>query len=285
MMCCTFSMSMANCITLRQFRSEWTTTLATLRWTNNSPGIKPTISLAGTRLSEQPIHRYCGSCWRKRLVKKPGVRASVASAQRRLLSNSSCNCVVMRNSSEGARSHRLREQLAPNQHPADLARAGTDLVQLRVAPQPAERIVVDIAVAAEYLDAFAGHPGCFLGAPQDHARAVLAHLAHMLAAEQVEVFAHRVAKRPRCLQHGVHVADLALDQLELADALAELLAVVDVGHDVVHHRLHDAHRPGREHRALVVEPAHQYLRAAVQGAEHVRSRHFDVVEHQLAGVA
>ena len=35
-----------------------TTTLAMLRCTNISPGSVPVILLAGTRLSEQPIHRY-----------------------------------------------------------------------------------------------------------------------------------------------------------------------------------------------------------------------------------
>jgi hypothetical protein len=101
----------------------------------------------------------------------------------------------------------------------------------------------------------------------------------------VEVLAHRVAVGARGLQDGVHVGDLALDQLELADALAELLAVVDVGHHVVHHRLHDADGAGGQHGALVVEAAHQHLGAAVQAAQHVGRRHFDVLEHQLAGVA
>ena len=36
------------------------TTLATLRWTKSSPGARPTISLAGTRLSEQPIQSRSG---------------------------------------------------------------------------------------------------------------------------------------------------------------------------------------------------------------------------------
>ena len=86
------------------------------------------------------------------------------------------------------------------------------------------------------------------------------------------------------LQHGVHVGHLALDELELADALAELLAVVDVGHHVVHHRLHDADRAGRQHRALVVSPLISTL-APPLSRQHVLGRHLDVVEHQLAGVA
>ena len=54
-----------------------TTTLATLRWTKSSPGSRPTISLAGTRLSEQPIHRYSGVCWAARCWKKSGSRSVI----------------------------------------------------------------------------------------------------------------------------------------------------------------------------------------------------------------
>src|ERR1700716_3259891 len=46
----------------------------------------------------------------------------------------------------------LGEQFASDQHAADLAGAGADLVELGVAQQPAGRIVIDIAVAAEQLD-------------------------------------------------------------------------------------------------------------------------------------
>ncbi|OIQ86770.1 hypothetical protein GALL_313590 [mine drainage metagenome] len=179
----------------------------------------------------------------------------------------------------------MREQLGPDQHAADLAGAGTDLVQLGVAPQPAERIFVDVTVAAEDLDAFSGHPGRLLGAPQNHRGAILAHFARMTVTARIEVAPHRVQQAARGLQHRVHVGKLGLDQLELADRLAELLALVDVGHDFVHHRLHDAHRPGGEHRALVVEPAHQHAHAAADFAQHVGRRHFAVLEHQLAGVA
>src|SRR5438309_9691784 len=72
----------------RQFKSVWTTKLATLRWTNISPGSKPTIWLAGTRLSEHPIHMYCGACWRDNRLKKSGSRAVICSAHSRLFANS-----------------------------------------------------------------------------------------------------------------------------------------------------------------------------------------------------
>ncbi len=51
-----------------------TTTFATLRWTNTSPGASPTIWFAGTRLSEQPIQRYSGDCRSASPVKKSGSR-------------------------------------------------------------------------------------------------------------------------------------------------------------------------------------------------------------------
>ena len=50
---------------------------------------RSTISLAGTRLSAQPIHRYFGACCWSRPLKKPGRAASIFFAQRRLFSSSS----------------------------------------------------------------------------------------------------------------------------------------------------------------------------------------------------
>src|ERR1700758_5233420 len=49
-------------------------------------------------------------------------------------------------------SGRLLEQFATDQHAADFAGAGADLVEFGVAKQPAGRIVVDITIAAEQLD-------------------------------------------------------------------------------------------------------------------------------------
>ncbi len=62
MMCLTLSRSTANWITDRQLRSECTTTFAMFLCTKTSPGGSPMIWLAGTRESEQPIHRYSGAC-------------------------------------------------------------------------------------------------------------------------------------------------------------------------------------------------------------------------------
>src|SRR5690606_11019280 len=82
---------MANCSAARQFRSVCTTTCATLRCTNTSPGGSPMISLAGTRLSEQPIHRYFGFCCCESRSKNDGSDARMRSDQSRLFWNSSCS--------------------------------------------------------------------------------------------------------------------------------------------------------------------------------------------------
>src|SRR5690606_13859175 len=60
-----------------------------------------------------------------------------------------------------------RDQLAADQHAADLVRAGADLVQLRVAPEPSRRILGRVAVAAERLHGLARDPGRRLGRLQD----------------------------------------------------------------------------------------------------------------------
>ena len=52
----------------------------------------------------------------------------------------------------------------------------------------------------------------------------------------------------------------------------------------VHAGRHDAERAAGEHRALVVEAAHQHVDALAFLAEHVLGRHFAVAEHELAGV-
>src|ERR1700730_18932379 len=53
---------------------------------------------------------------------------------------------------------RLVEQLAADQHPSDLGRAGTDLVQPGIAPQAPGRVFVNVAVAAERLNRLTRHP-------------------------------------------------------------------------------------------------------------------------------
>src|SRR5574337_985683 len=164
-----------------------------------------------------------------------------------------------------AASQRLGKQLAADQHATDFARAGADLVELGVAPQAAHRVFVGIAHAAQGLDRLAGHPGGLLGGVEDGPGGVLAHGTRMI--RPVAGLAHRIDVGAAGLPGGVHVGHLALHELEFADALAELLAVMQVGQHRVHAGGHDAQGPAGEHGALVVQAAHQHLDAAAHAAQ------------------
>src|SRR5438876_2963920 len=132
----------------------------------------------------------------------------------------------------------FREKFAADEPAADFGSAGADLVQLGVAPQPTGGRLVDVAHAAERLDRFAGHPGGLLSGVQDRAGGVLAR-----GFVAVQRLTHGVHVGAAGRERGVHVGELALHELELADRLAELLALVHEGHHDVEARGHDAERP------------------------------------------
>src|SRR5256714_14264282 len=113
-------------------------------------------------------------------------------------------------------SGRLGKQLPSDQPAADLGSSPADLVELRGAPQAPGRVIVDVAVAAETLDGLARHPGRFFGGAENGARRVLARGFAAVAglADGVYVGATGVQGR-------VHVGELSLHQLELADRLPE----------------------------------------------------------------
>jgi hypothetical protein len=52
-----------------------------LRWTNTSPGARPVIWFAGTRESEQPIHKYFGACCVDSRLKNSGSSLRTFAAQ------------------------------------------------------------------------------------------------------------------------------------------------------------------------------------------------------------
>ena len=118
----------------------------------------------------------------------------------------------------------LGEKLAADQPAADLGRARADLVELGVAPQPAGRRLVDVAHAAERLDRLARHPGGLLGGVEDGAGGVLAAWSR----SRSQRLPHGVDVGAAGGECGVHVGELALHELEFADRLAELLALVHV---------------------------------------------------------
>src|SRR5205823_3406496 len=171
------------------------------------------------------------------------------------------------------------EELAADEPAADLGSPGADLVELGVAPQPPGRRLVDVAHAAERLDRLAGHPGGFLGGVKNRAGGVL---AGGLAA--IQRLADGVHISAACGERRVHVGELALHQLEFADRLAELLALVHVRDHDVEARCHDAKRAAGEDRALVIESGHQHFHAVAFAAKDVLGGHLAVAKHELAGV-
>lgn len=88
--------------------------------------------------------------------------------------------------------------------------------------------------------------------------------------------AQRIAVGAASLPGGVQIGHLALHELELADALAELLAVVGIGQHGIHTGRHDAQGSATQHRPFVIQARHQHLHATAFGAQHVFSRYFAV---------
>src|SRR5690554_4786009 len=153
-MCSTLSTSTANWITDRQLRSVCTTTLAMLRWTKTSPGAMSTIWLAGTRESEQPIHRNLGVWILDRRSKKLGSSASMREAQASFLSSSSSSRLI---AGPGAVCGPL------SQSDADVPRLGEKAHRL----QPAFAAQPRLAAATEGRAQVALHPAV----DPDHAHA------------------------------------------------------------------------------------------------------------------
>src|SRR6056300_1376974 len=81
-------------MTDRQLRSVCTTTLAIFLCTKISPGGISTIWLAGTRLSEQPIHKNSGFCCFDNEEKNSGSLALMDEAHARFFSSNSFNVFI-----------------------------------------------------------------------------------------------------------------------------------------------------------------------------------------------
>src|SRR3954467_11125028 len=90
------------------------------------------------------------------------------------LGDASATTPAARMSSRRRMSLRLLACLPADQHAADFAGAGADLVEFRVAQQAAGREVVDVAIAAQYLHRVQCHAGGGFGDVEDRAGGVLA---------------------------------------------------------------------------------------------------------------
>src|SRR5690606_18227436 len=163
----------------------------------------------------------------------------------------------------------LVEQFTTEQHAPNFAGACADLVQCCVAPDAAGRVVVDITIAPEDLNRFAGHPGSFLCGIENHTRTILAHLTNVSATHRIKILADAVKIGATCLQRAVHISDLALAGLGLADGLGELVAVTTVARDAIHRRLPQAHAAPAHDSTFAIHAAHPPLGAFTEAAENV----------------
>src|SRR5829696_759107 len=172
MMCLTFKTSTAYCMTERQLRSVWTTTLATLRWTNISPGERLTNCVEGTRETEHPIHRYSGVWCRASSRKNPGSRALISPAHARFRSKSRFSVLMWRHDTGAG-------ALAEGRRPGRGLRSADDFALLHHERDAAQRRDVRERVAGrgDEVGVEAGLDGAALALDAEQPRRVRRHHA------------------------------------------------------------------------------------------------------------
>eukprot|EP00123_Amoebidium_parasiticum_P000743 comp11632_c0_seq1/m.6138 comp11632_c0_seq1/g.6138 ORF comp11632_c0_seq1/g.6138 comp11632_c0_seq1/m.6138 type:complete len:307 (+) comp11632_c0_seq1:463-1383(+) len=168
---------------------------------------------------------------------------------------------------------------AANQQPSDLAGAGTNLIQFGIAQNAASRVVVDVTVAAKDLDGLQSHLCCRLGRVENHTGTVLA-----ADVARITCLGHVVDVCLIGIQGHVHVRQLALHQLELANTLAKLLTGVGIGEGNVAGSLHQTEGPTSQDQSLEVQAAHQHIDTLIDLPKYVLLGHLAVLENQLTRV-
>lgn len=155
---------------------------------------------------------------------------------------------------------KLFEQLvefATYQHSSNFAGSRTNFIELGVSQDTAGRVLVGISVATKTLDGIESNFCCALCRVKDGASAVLVtDLALITSA------CNRVYICTGCIQLGVHVSELALDQLsscansnrqdkygndihtisylEFSNRYTELVSFMDIGNSNIQCSLHQA---------------------------------------------
>ena len=180
------------------------------------------------------------------------------------------------------RSAALAEQRPRDDEPLDLLGSLVELGDLRVAHHPLDRELVDVAVAPQHLDGVGGDPH----------RGVPGHeFTHRRPAAGVgraglDLDAGLVQELAGGLGRGVHVGEHRADHLEVADPLAELLALPRVGGRDLEGALGDPDGLGGDPRAAAIERAHREIEARrPRSPMQVGRRHADAVERELGGRA
>src|SRR4051794_16421881 len=169
----------------------------------------------------------------------------------------------------------LRAQRAGDHHLLYLVGALADREDLRVPVEAADRVLLDVAVAAVDLDGLVGR-----------AYGQAARLELGLRRRQPEraaaVLEHGglVDEQPRGLDLGRHVGELGLDRLIFGDRLAERLALLGVRERLVERPLRqpDAHRGHADPPA--VERLEELLEAHAGRPEQVLLRHARAIERE-----
>ena len=171
--------------------------------------------------------------------------------------------------------------------PAHLAGAGADLDQLGGAVEAVHLHLPHVAAAAVDLHGVGGDAGAGFGGVEQGGGGELVDLAAAAGAglEVVDGGERLVGEALHRLDADVHVGELLLDHLELAEGAAELAALAGVGERELEHALGGADRDGGGDGALEVEAAHQHRDARVLAAHEAARRDAAVVEDELAGRA
>ena len=155
---------------------------------------------------------------------------------------------------------------------------GADAVEAGVAPVALHVGLRRVAHPAQHLDA---QVGGLAGVLRGH------HLGHVGLDAAVAALVGNpggvVGEEFGLLAPHGDVGDVVLQDLEPADLAPEGLALVEVRHGVLEHRVEDAGAQGGNHDALVVERGEHAVETHAGLAHHVAVGHEHVVEEHLAG--
>src|SRR5688500_1000186 len=173
-----------------------------------------------------------------------------------------------------SRSVALAEQRPRDDQALDLLRPLVQLGDLRVAHHPLDRELIDIAITAQDLDGVGRDPhGVVTGHEFTHGRP-----STRVRGTRVDLDAGLVQQLARGLGAGVHVGQHRADHLEVADALAELLAVPCVRRCDLESTLRDADGLRRDPRPAAIERAHRDVKAVAFLAQEIGGGHAGLVE-------
>eukprot|EP01137_Pigoraptor_chileana_P021862 Opistho-2@86090 len=149
----------------------------------------------------------------------------------------------------------------------------------QVAPETFDRIVAEIAVAAEQLERVVDDLAAIVGRePLRHRRE-----ARLVGGVRGDLCRRHIEQGARGFEVSRHVGEHELRVLEIGDRLAELLAVLGIGDRFVEAALRAAERAGTDVEASAVEPRHRKAESVALGADEVFDGDAAILEDHLGG--